>query len=495
MIFGTGLFGFIMGSVTALLSTATTKQDLYRIKLQQLQSFMMSKKLPHDLQVRIRRYFRFYWERNGQSDDDENEVMAALSTPLRQETLRFLYSSTIAQLAIFGVVEDDHYHDLLVRSSTALSMISMICRVPTSHPAYATWMCAYAQLLSMAPLVCCPGENLIQQGQPGTKLYVITKGQIGIYYKPNDCQSASNGRSSLMSITSGAINDAPVRLVARLGAGGTVGEIALFGQDDLGKLSKNRPRHVRTATVRAVDYSEIFTIDAQQLRKIWAEFPALKSYLLTLAQTRLKELEDIDVLFKSSGAGRASGLKWMGRARTKLEDAQKQHGATTSILSSSTRKGTFLRRKKSSVTPAPSDKMISLSDARDERRGTKSNVVMALVNSKKDTTETKRNVMDVWQLSKTLATSKTTSAEGPGTSGATRLSNFGAKVVAAGAEAAGATTESSGPSAAQLSAIISDVVKREMHTMKDLIAAAVKEQVVEAMKAQQILHSDGSGGS
>ena len=150
MVFGTGLFGYIMGTVTALLASAATKQDAYSLKLIQLQNFMTSRRLPHDLQVRaqhlrsrcfsspyafalvaelalprypcapwlqvrIRRYFRFYWERNLQNDESENELVAALSSSLRQETLRFLSSATVSQLPIFQVCEDVVYQDQLVR--------------------------------------------------------------------------------------------------------------------------------------------------------------------------------------------------------------------------------------------------------------------------------------------------------------------------------------------------------------------------------------------
>ncbi len=252
MVFGTGLFGYIMGSVTALLSSAATKQDQYHLKLQQLQSFMSSKKLPHELQVRIRRYFRFYWERNVKSDDGENEVMSSLSTSLRQETLRFLYSATIAQLPIFQVVSDNSYHDDL--------------------------------LLSMHPMVTCPNEEIIKQGTPGSEFFVVTKGQFGVFYRPNS--RAGNGSvSSFTDVANGAVVSAP-RLIARLCPGDMIGEIALLRPEDLGLAAKGQHSHTRTATIKALDYSELFMVDARDLQSIWSKFLPLKEHIVKSAKSR-----------------------------------------------------------------------------------------------------------------------------------------------------------------------------------------------------------------
>ena len=53
------------------------------------------------MQVRIRRFFRFYWERKmmmtSASSGAEKEIVASLSTPLRQEVLHCMFASTITQ--------------------------------------------------------------------------------------------------------------------------------------------------------------------------------------------------------------------------------------------------------------------------------------------------------------------------------------------------------------------------------------------------------------
>ena len=48
---------------SAVMAKADTIQEQLTRKFEQLSSFLEEKKLPHQLKVRIRRHFRFYWQR------------------------------------------------------------------------------------------------------------------------------------------------------------------------------------------------------------------------------------------------------------------------------------------------------------------------------------------------------------------------------------------------------------------------------------------------
>ena len=85
MILGTAIFGNILSSMTNILAEAHSGNAARQAKLQALNSFMASKGLPFDLQVRIRRFFRFFWQRSLTTDVAEDELLEQLSMPLRQE--------------------------------------------------------------------------------------------------------------------------------------------------------------------------------------------------------------------------------------------------------------------------------------------------------------------------------------------------------------------------------------------------------------------------
>ena len=59
--------------------------------------------------MRIRRHFRFYWQRTLQLDVNEEELINQMSLPLRKETLRYMYSSTLMDLPIFQLEKNQDF--------------------------------------------------------------------------------------------------------------------------------------------------------------------------------------------------------------------------------------------------------------------------------------------------------------------------------------------------------------------------------------------------
>lgn len=59
--------------------------------------------------MRIRRHFRFYWQRTLRLDVNEEELINQMSLPLRKETLRYMYSSTLSDLPIFQLEKNPDF--------------------------------------------------------------------------------------------------------------------------------------------------------------------------------------------------------------------------------------------------------------------------------------------------------------------------------------------------------------------------------------------------
>ena len=85
MIFGTGIYAYIVGEVSAMVTASSSSERETVMRTKRLREFCNDKGLPPHLQVRIRRYFRFYWNKTLTMDAMEEEFMDKLSTPLRQE--------------------------------------------------------------------------------------------------------------------------------------------------------------------------------------------------------------------------------------------------------------------------------------------------------------------------------------------------------------------------------------------------------------------------
>lgn len=130
-------------------------------KLKALTKFMKHKSLPLDLQVRIRRHFRFYWRRALIHDETEDEILRQLSTPLRHETLRVMYDTLIDEIPMFSILADQSFRDALLRS--------------------------------LHPLLVSPNEVLMRQWEQGEQMYLITQGLLDVEYEPIAAAEGAGG--------------------------------------------------------------------------------------------------------------------------------------------------------------------------------------------------------------------------------------------------------------------------------------------------------------
>ena len=170
MIFGTGVFGYIIGSATVILTASKGSDEMIIVRMNTLQQFMEEKKLPSQLQVKLRRHFRYYWQNAFAVNVEEQELLRLMSAPLRQEALRFVYKATVGQLPLFMEHPSAEFHDQLLRA--------------------------------LQPLYAHPGEVLIQQGGTDTACYLMIKGSLEVWYTPKGAKEAAAKRRSTLRETS-----------------------------------------------------------------------------------------------------------------------------------------------------------------------------------------------------------------------------------------------------------------------------------------------------
>ena len=63
MLVGATVFGYVMGNIGTIVSQSNARVAQLNQKFELLNQYMLERSLPRSLQVRIRRYFRYYWSR------------------------------------------------------------------------------------------------------------------------------------------------------------------------------------------------------------------------------------------------------------------------------------------------------------------------------------------------------------------------------------------------------------------------------------------------
>lgn len=282
----------VLCPVTNILAEAHSGNAAKQNKLKALNSFMRSKGLPFDLQVRIRRFFRFFWSRSLTSEISEDEILEQLSVPLRHETLKIMYATLDHEVPMFTITDDDNFRNALLRI--------------------------------MSPVLLDEGEMLMTQGTVGDYLYLVTHGLLEVTYTPFDAIGKLGYESQYLG---------------QVGAGDHIGEIALFDKGDLVSLGETLakrdgsprapqpaplatptdgwnflapdqrqvnderaadayertrqraqealPYNVRTASVRAIVPCEAFSVRASDFQDVCSKFIEAKHKLVAIAQERI----------------------------------------------------------------------------------------------------------------------------------------------------------------------------------------------------------------
>ena len=147
MVVGTSVFGYVIGTITAILTTQQGVEASIENKMQSLNAYMAERNLPHHLAVRVRKHFRYFWSRALISSDDEAQLLNALSTGVRDDLVNFIYKSTIETVGVFrrwGEARD--------------GFLEMLLRVLT-------------------PMYHSAGEAIVERGRPGHEMFFIISGK------------------------------------------------------------------------------------------------------------------------------------------------------------------------------------------------------------------------------------------------------------------------------------------------------------------------------
>ena len=232
MMVGAQVFGYIIGSTTSVIANLDASNAQLQMRLNTLNEYMRDRRLPRDLQVCIRKYFRYLWSRRTVFSNEE-EILQDLSVPLRTRLLRFMHRDVLEQMPLFDVCNDPGFIDIIVRA--------------------------------MKPLFCSKEDCIVIEGEQGAEMYFLTKGRVEVLH-------------------TGSREEGHIK-VAELQPGAFFGEIALLDQSIPG-VPKNR----RLATVRAVEFCELRSVHKEHVIQCFEEFPEVQQSMTETVNRRIEEL-------------------------------------------------------------------------------------------------------------------------------------------------------------------------------------------------------------
>lgn len=166
-LFGVGMFSYVIANVSSLVTNLDIARSTHQRRLEEVNAYMRSQRIPSDLQERVRDYYSYLWTK--QRGVDASNVLDDMPVGLSQEILMFLNRDILSRVSIFREADE-----LFLRESVRL----------------------------MKPQVFLPGEYIIRQGEFADCMYFLASGEVRIVINGKD--------------------------VARLGPGSPFGETALI---------------------------------------------------------------------------------------------------------------------------------------------------------------------------------------------------------------------------------------------------------------------------
>ncbi|KAF8732946.1 hypothetical protein HU200_015297 [Digitaria exilis] len=216
---GLVLFAHLIGKVQTYLQSITARVEEWRIKQRDTEEWMRHRRLPHQLQERVRRFIHYKWLAT--RGVDEESILIALPADLRRDIKRHLCLDLVRRVPLFSQMDDQ--------------LLDAICeRLVSSLSTERTY--------------------IVREGDPVTEMLFIIRGKL-------ESSTTDGGRSGFFnSIT--------------LKPGDFCGE-ELLEWALVPKSTVNLPSSTRT--VKAILEVEAFALRAEDLRFVASQFRRLHS--------------------------------------------------------------------------------------------------------------------------------------------------------------------------------------------------------------------------
>ncbi len=159
MIFGVGMYGYIIGNVATLIANLDVARARYQAKMEEINDFLRTKKVPSGLQGRVRNYYAYLWET--QKSVSPISITEELPHTLSMEISLFLNRAILEKVTLFR-----NANEIFIREIVQL----------------------------LRPMVFLPDDYIIRQGEFGDCMYFLSNGDVEVLV--NGVRVASLGQGS-----------------------------------------------------------------------------------------------------------------------------------------------------------------------------------------------------------------------------------------------------------------------------------------------------------
>ena len=159
MVFGVGMYGYIIGNVASLIANLDVARANYQKKMEEINDFLRTKRVPTSLQGRVRNYYAYLWET--QKSVSPVSMTEELPHTLAMEILLFLNRAILEKVSLFK-----NANEIFIREIVQL----------------------------LQPMVFLPDDYIIRQGEYGDCMYFLSNGDVEVLV--NGVRVAALGQGS-----------------------------------------------------------------------------------------------------------------------------------------------------------------------------------------------------------------------------------------------------------------------------------------------------------
>jgi hypothetical protein len=144
-IFGVGMYGYIIGNVSGLISNLDVARAGFVKKIEEVKVFLNNKRIPVDMQEKVLSYYHYLWDKK-KSVSEENPV-SDLPASLGLEIMLYLNRDMLMKVELFKNAQE-----VFVRE--AIQMLK--------------------------PLIYLPDDFIIRQGEYGDSMFFLSSGELEV---------------------------------------------------------------------------------------------------------------------------------------------------------------------------------------------------------------------------------------------------------------------------------------------------------------------------
>jgi voltage-gated potassium channel len=177
-IVGVGMYGYIIGNVSTMLANLDVARAAFQRRMEEINAYMRSQKLPPAMQAKIRNYYDYMWDKR-QSTGEES-TLEKLPKSLAMEVQLFLNREILEKVPFFKDAEEVFIREIIA---------------------------------NLKPLIFMPGDFIVRKGEYGDTMYFISSGAVEVLINEDTVVAKLQAGSNFgeMALVHGGARNASVR--------------------------------------------------------------------------------------------------------------------------------------------------------------------------------------------------------------------------------------------------------------------------------------------